>query len=64
MPKTLRLNIPVLLPHAPDAQDGCVGRLIALMQADLARHLRHIWHPVAPHIRHRAQHVRHGKGSA
>ena len=34
MPKTLRLNIPVLLPHAPDAQDGCVGRLIALMQAE------------------------------
>ncbi|HAL06666.1 MAG TPA: heavy metal translocating P-type ATPase, partial [Brevundimonas sp.] len=34
MPKTLRLNIPVLLPHAPDAQDGCVGRLIALMRAE------------------------------
>ncbi len=34
MPKTLRLNIPVLLPHAPDAEDGCVGRLIALMRAE------------------------------
>ena len=34
MPKTLRLNIPVLLPHAPDVQDGCVGRLIALLRAE------------------------------
>ena len=34
MSKTLRLNIPVLLPHAPDSQDGCVGRLIALVRAE------------------------------
>lgn len=34
MSKTLRLNIPVLLPHAPDSQDGCVGRLIALVHAE------------------------------
>jgi len=34
MPKTLRLNFPVLLPHAPDLQDGCVGRLIALLRAE------------------------------
>ncbi len=34
MPKTVRLNIPVLLPHAPDAQDGCVGRLVALVRAE------------------------------
>lgn len=34
MSKTLRLNIPVLLPHAPDSRDGCVGRLIALVRAE------------------------------
>ena len=34
MSKTLRLNIPVLLPDAPDSQDGCVGRLIALVRAE------------------------------
>lgn len=34
MSKTLRLNVPVLLPHAPDSQDGCVGRLIALVRAE------------------------------
>ncbi|MFC5343337.1 heavy metal translocating P-type ATPase [Brevundimonas staleyi] len=34
MSKTIRLNIPVLLPHAPDAQDGCVGRLIALLRVE------------------------------
>ncbi|WP_427788810.1 heavy metal translocating P-type ATPase [Brevundimonas diminuta] len=28
MPNTVRLDIPVLLPDAPDASDACVGRLI------------------------------------
>ena len=28
MPSTVRLDIPVLLPEAPDASDACVERLV------------------------------------
>jgi Cd2+/Zn2+-exporting ATPase len=28
MPSTVRLDIPVLLPEAPDALDACVERLV------------------------------------
>ncbi|MEN5146979.1 heavy metal translocating P-type ATPase [Brevundimonas diminuta] len=31
MPNTVRLDIPVLLPDAPDASDACVGRLIRIL---------------------------------
>ncbi|MBD3837106.1 hypothetical protein [Brevundimonas sp.] len=32
MPKTVKLDLPVLLPGAPDASDACVGRLISLLR--------------------------------
>jgi len=34
MPPTLRLDLNVILPEAPDARDGCVSRVIALLQPE------------------------------
>ncbi len=33
MTKTLRLDVPLLLPEVPDARDACVTRLEALIDA-------------------------------
>jgi Cd2+/Zn2+-exporting ATPase len=34
MPKTTKLDLPILLPGAPDASDACAGRLITILRGE------------------------------